>query len=90
MAVNLSPPDASHLHPVSGLELGVARAGIKKPNRKDLLLIRVEPARPRQAYSPEPVLRRACRARRRRELQETCVRSSSTPETPTQERAPTD
>jgi glutamate N-acetyltransferase/amino-acid N-acetyltransferase len=43
MAVNLSPPDASHLHPVSGLELGVARAGIKKPNRKDLLLIRVEP-----------------------------------------------
>jgi len=43
MAVNLSPPDASLLHPVSGLELGIARAGIKKPNRKDLLLIRVEP-----------------------------------------------
>ena len=43
MAVNLSPPDASHLHPVPGLELGIARAGIKKPNRKDLLLIRVAP-----------------------------------------------
>ena len=43
MAVNLSPPDASHLHPVSGFELGVARAGIKKPNRKDLLLMRVAP-----------------------------------------------
>jgi glutamate N-acetyltransferase/amino-acid N-acetyltransferase len=43
MAVNLPPPDASHLHPVSGFELGVARAGIKKPNRKDLLLIRVAP-----------------------------------------------
>ena len=42
MAVNLSPPDAAHLHPVSGLELGIARAGIKKQNRKDLLLIRVE------------------------------------------------
>ena len=41
MAVNLSPPDASQLLPVPGLELGIARAGIKKPNRKDLLLIRV-------------------------------------------------
>ena len=43
MAVNLSPPDASQLHPVPGLELGIARAGIKKPNRKDLLLIRIAP-----------------------------------------------
>src|SRR6185503_14267298 len=43
MAVNLSPPDASQLLPVPGLELGIARAGIKKPNRKDLLLIRVSP-----------------------------------------------
>jgi glutamate N-acetyltransferase/amino-acid N-acetyltransferase len=43
MAVNLSPPDASQLFPVPGLELGIARAGIKKPNRKDLLLIRVSP-----------------------------------------------
>ena len=43
MAVNLSPPDASHLHPVPGLELGIARAGIKKANRKDLLLIRLSP-----------------------------------------------
>jgi glutamate N-acetyltransferase / amino-acid N-acetyltransferase len=43
MAVNLSPPDASHLFPVSGIELGIARAGIKKPDRKDLLVIRVAP-----------------------------------------------
>ena len=43
MAVNLSPPDASQLLPIPGLELGVARAGIKKQNRKDLLLIRVAP-----------------------------------------------
>ena len=43
MAVNLSPPDASHLLPVPGLELGIARAGIKKPDRKDLLVMRVVP-----------------------------------------------
>jgi glutamate N-acetyltransferase/amino-acid N-acetyltransferase len=43
MAVNLSPPDASQLFPVPGLELGVARAGIKRPDRKDLLVIRVPP-----------------------------------------------
>jgi glutamate N-acetyltransferase/amino-acid N-acetyltransferase len=43
VAVNLSPPDASQLLPVPGIELGVARAGIKKPNRKDLLVIRVAP-----------------------------------------------
>lgn len=41
MAVNLSPPDASQLLPVTGLELGIAQAGIKKPGRKDLLLIRI-------------------------------------------------
>ena len=41
MAVNLSPPDASQLLPVPGLELGIAQAGIKKPGRKDLLLIRI-------------------------------------------------
>ena len=43
MAVNLSPPDASHLLPVPGLELGIARAGIKKLDRKDLLVMRVVP-----------------------------------------------
>ena len=43
MAVNLSPPDASHLLSVLGLELGIARAGIKKPDRKDLLVMRVVP-----------------------------------------------
>jgi glutamate N-acetyltransferase / amino-acid N-acetyltransferase len=43
MAVNLSPPDASQLFSVPGLELSIARAGIKKPGRKDLLLIRLAP-----------------------------------------------
>jgi glutamate N-acetyltransferase / amino-acid N-acetyltransferase len=41
MAVNLSAPDAKSLHAVRGIELGVAMAGIKKPGRKDLLVIRL-------------------------------------------------
>ena len=43
MAVNLPPPDPASLHPVAGLELGVAMAGIKKPNRRDLLVMRLAP-----------------------------------------------
>src|SRR5207302_7014971 len=41
MAVNLAPPDPASLHPVRGVELGVAMAGVRKPNRKDLLVIRL-------------------------------------------------
>jgi len=41
MAVNLPPPDPASLHPVRGVELGVAMAGIKKPARKDLLVMRL-------------------------------------------------
>src|SRR6185436_15097572 len=43
MAVNLAPPDPASLHPVAGVELGVAMAGIKKPNRRDLLVMRFAP-----------------------------------------------
>jgi glutamate N-acetyltransferase/amino-acid N-acetyltransferase len=43
MAVNLPPPDPAQLHPVPGVELGVAMAGIKKPGRKDLLVMRLAP-----------------------------------------------
>jgi glutamate N-acetyltransferase/amino-acid N-acetyltransferase len=43
MAVNLAPPDAAGLHPVAGVELGVAMAGIRKANRKDLLVMRLAP-----------------------------------------------
>jgi glutamate N-acetyltransferase/amino-acid N-acetyltransferase len=43
MAVNLPPPAPSSLNPVSGVELGVAMAGIRKPDRKDLLVIRLAP-----------------------------------------------
>ncbi len=41
MAVNLAPPDPASLHSVRGVELGVAMAGVRKPNRKDLLVIRL-------------------------------------------------
>ncbi|MCZ4064272.1 bifunctional glutamate N-acetyltransferase/amino-acid acetyltransferase ArgJ [Oxalobacter aliiformigenes] len=44
MAVNLSVPVASELKPVSGLELGYAKASIKKENRKDLLVMRLAPS----------------------------------------------
>jgi glutamate N-acetyltransferase/amino-acid N-acetyltransferase len=43
MAVNLAPPDPAQLHPVAGVELGVAAAGIRKANRKDLLVMRLAP-----------------------------------------------
>jgi len=36
MAVNLSAPRADSLHPVPGVRIGVAEAGIKKAHRKDL------------------------------------------------------
>lgn len=41
MPVNLSAPDPASLLPVAGIDLGWAEAGIRKPNRKDLLLIRL-------------------------------------------------
>ncbi|HEY5636666.1 MAG TPA: bifunctional ornithine acetyltransferase/N-acetylglutamate synthase, partial [Burkholderiales bacterium] len=40
MAVNLPVPDPARLLRVAGVELGVARAGIRKPDRKDLLVVR--------------------------------------------------
>jgi glutamate N-acetyltransferase/amino-acid N-acetyltransferase len=41
MAVNLPLPIAANLKPVAGLELGHAEAGVRKANRKDLLVMRV-------------------------------------------------
>jgi glutamate N-acetyltransferase/amino-acid N-acetyltransferase len=43
MAVNLAPPSPASLHPVAGVELGVAMAGIRKAGRHDLLLMRLAP-----------------------------------------------
>ena len=41
MPVNLAPPDPASLLTVAGIDLGWAEAGIRRPGRKDLLLIRV-------------------------------------------------
>jgi glutamate N-acetyltransferase/amino-acid N-acetyltransferase len=42
MPVNLSAPDPSALFAVPGVALGIAQAGIRKTNRKDLLLVRLD------------------------------------------------
>ena len=41
MAVNSPLPVAADLKPVAGIEIGFAEAGIKKPNRKDLLVMKL-------------------------------------------------
>ncbi len=41
MPVNLSAPDPAALHAVRGVELGVAMAGIRKANRRDLLVVKL-------------------------------------------------
>jgi len=43
MAVNLKAPDPRLLQPVAGVELGFARAGIRKADRDDLMLMRLAP-----------------------------------------------
>jgi glutamate N-acetyltransferase/amino-acid N-acetyltransferase len=42
MPVNLSAPVAASLLPVAGVSLGITEAGIKRPNRKDLLVIKLD------------------------------------------------
>lgn len=39
MPVNLQAPDPTALHPVPGVELGIAMAGVRKANRRDLTVI---------------------------------------------------
>ncbi len=41
MAVNLPPPDPALLYRVAGVDMGVAMAGIRKAQRKDLLVLRL-------------------------------------------------
>ncbi len=43
MPVNLSAPNAADLHPVPGIRIGTAEAGIRKANRKDLTVVLIEP-----------------------------------------------
>ena len=42
MPVLLDPPKPDDLLSISGVRLGIAKAGIRKPNRKDLLLVALE------------------------------------------------
>ncbi|ADE12931.1 bifunctional glutamate N-acetyltransferase/amino-acid acetyltransferase ArgJ [Sideroxydans lithotrophicus] len=42
MPVNLSAPVAAQLLPVAGVSLGTAEAGVKRADRKDLLVIRLD------------------------------------------------
>ncbi len=41
MPVNLAPPKPEDLLPVRGVALGVAEAGVRKAERKDLLVMRL-------------------------------------------------
>ena len=62
MAVNLAPPRAEDLLTIAGVRLGVAEAGIRKKNRKDLLVVeiaaesRVAGVFTRNRYCAAPVL----------------------------------
>jgi len=41
MPVNLQAPDPTSLHPVPGIELGIAMAGVRKANRRDLTVVTI-------------------------------------------------
>ncbi len=43
MPVNLTAPQAADLKPVAGVKLGIAMAGVRKANRKDLMVLTMEP-----------------------------------------------
>ena len=43
MPVNLKIPDAKELFPIAGLRIGVAEAGVRKANRKDLTVVLIDP-----------------------------------------------
>ena len=42
MPVHLSAPDPSSLHPVPGVRLGVTMAGVRKANRRDLVVMAID------------------------------------------------
>ena len=43
MAVHLEAPDPKSLFPVAGVTLGTAMAGVRKANRRDVLVVRIDP-----------------------------------------------
>ncbi|MDE1999233.1 MAG: bifunctional ornithine acetyltransferase/N-acetylglutamate synthase, partial [Burkholderiales bacterium] len=42
MPVNLSAPHPADLHPVPGVKLGIAMAGVRKANRRDLTVVTLD------------------------------------------------
>ena len=62
MAVNLEPPRPEDLLSISGVRLGIARAHVRKPDRKDLLLVafdagtRVAAVFTRNRFAAAPVI----------------------------------
>jgi glutamate N-acetyltransferase/amino-acid N-acetyltransferase len=42
MPVNLPAPNAAELYPIAGVRIGVAEAGIRKANRKDLTVVLID------------------------------------------------
>ena len=42
MPVNLQSPDPQSLHAVPGVELGIAMAGVRKANRRDLTVVTID------------------------------------------------
>jgi len=44
MAVNLTPPNPAELKPVPGIQLGIAKAHVRKPDRKDVLVMKLAPS----------------------------------------------
>ena len=42
MPVNLAAPNPADLHPVPGVEIGIAMAGVRKANRRDLTVITLD------------------------------------------------
>ena len=43
MPVHLAAPNPADLHPVPGVEIGIAMAGVRKADRRDLTVITLEP-----------------------------------------------
>jgi glutamate N-acetyltransferase/amino-acid N-acetyltransferase len=43
MPVNLEKPDPKSTRSIAGVALGIAMAGVRKPNRRDLLVVALEP-----------------------------------------------
>ena len=86
MAVNLSKPDPASLHPVAGVTLGTAMAGVRKANRRDVTVVAARRRRRgRRRLHRQPVLRRAGADVPRAPGGRLggAARSSSTPATPT-------